>query len=262
MPAQVRELYKNAIYHVYTRGNCRKTIFKSDQDFSMFLKIVSNVRKKYNFDIFAYCLMTNHYHFLIRTPDANLPEIMFKINQNYAHYFNRTHNEVGYVFQGRYQAKPVKDEKYFLNLLAYIHLNPIHAGLVCDPGDWEWSSYKSLIENKSFYSFMHLDYSRSVFGVSDFRQEFLNNLRRNMKVKLQGLDYDNWYVQKIFKPELRKELEVIDKLEMNKGLKSERKVICVMDQYFFSACEAAEILNLSISSVKKIHKRLQALASK
>jgi len=116
-------------------------IFKDKSDYKSFLNICQALYPKFQFFFHSYCLMPNHYHFYIETPRANLSSFMRNLNSLYTQYFNRKYKRVGPLFQGRYKAILIDKEYYSLQLSRYIHLNPVKAGLVKNPEDYEWSSY-------------------------------------------------------------------------------------------------------------------------
>ncbi len=145
MARPLRLEFAGALYHVTARGDGREDIYLSDGDRQLFLAILGAVWERSNWQIHAYCLMTNHYHLLIETPDANLAKGMRQLNGVYTQRFNRMHGRVGHVFQGRYKAILVQKESYFLELTRYVVLNPVRAGIVPAPGQWPWSSYRATI---------------------------------------------------------------------------------------------------------------------
>src|SRR3989339_1664941 len=130
MTRPLRIEYPGAVYHVTSRGNEKKAVFKDDQDRESFLNTLYRVNKRYNWLCHAYCLMTNHYHLLIETPNANLSTGMRQLNGVYTQALNRRRNRVGHVFQGRYKAVLVQKDNHLLELCRYIVLNPVRAGLV------------------------------------------------------------------------------------------------------------------------------------
>lgn len=142
MARQLRIEYPGAVYHVYARGNGRQAIYLDDEDRSSFLLILSDVTDQFNWLCHADCLMGNHYHLEIETPDANLSAGMRILNFRYAQSFNRRHGRVGSLFQGRFCAKLVQKEAYLLALCRYIVLNPVRAGMVSDHSEYAWSSYR------------------------------------------------------------------------------------------------------------------------
>jgi len=143
MARPLRIEYPGAVYHITSRGNARKRIYKDDTDRAGFLDVLCSVVKKYNWLCHAYCLMDNHYHLLIETPDGNLSHGMRQLNGVYTQTYNRRHRKVGHIFQGRFKAILVEKEEYLLELCRYVVLNPVRAKSVESPGDWKWSSYRA-----------------------------------------------------------------------------------------------------------------------
>jgi REP element-mobilizing transposase RayT len=141
MARPLRIEYPGALYHVTARGNARDWIYLDDEDRQVFTDLLGEVVGGFNWLLHAYCLMGNHYHLLVETPDANLGRGMRQLNGVYTQRFNRRHGRVGHVFQGRYKAILVEKDSYLLELARYVVLNPVRAGLVAEPGEWPWSSY-------------------------------------------------------------------------------------------------------------------------
>lgn len=142
MTRPLRIEFNGALYHITSRGNARQAIFLNEEDFTDFLEILNSVVKRYNFLLHDYCLMNNHYHLLIETPEGNLSKGMRQLNGLYAQRFNQKHRRVGHLLQGRYQSILVDKENYLLELSRYIVLNPVRAGMVKEPKDYRWSSYQ------------------------------------------------------------------------------------------------------------------------
>ena len=142
MARPLRIEYTSAVYHITSRGNARERIYLDDEDYGRFLDCLCAVVKRFNWILHAYCLMSNHYHLLIETPEGNLSRGMRQLNGIYTQQFNRRHNRVGHAFQGRYKAILVDKDNYLLELSRYIVLNPVRAGMVKGPREWQWSSYK------------------------------------------------------------------------------------------------------------------------
>jgi putative transposase len=141
MARPLRIEYPGAVYHITSRGNARNRIYRDDPDREMFLSILSAVVKRYSWFCHSYCLMNNHYHLVIETPDANLSIGMRQLNGIYTQKYNRRHHKTGHIFQGRFKAILVQKENYLLEVCRYVVLNPVRAGVVKKPGDWKWSSY-------------------------------------------------------------------------------------------------------------------------
>jgi len=142
MARPLRIEYPGAVYHITSRGNARGKIFLDEEDYRGFIDCLCWVVKRFNWILYAYCLMDNHYHLLIETPEGNLSKGMRQLNGTYTQRFNRRHKRVGHVLQGRYRAILVDKDSYLLELSRYIVLNPVRAGIVREPMGWGWSSYK------------------------------------------------------------------------------------------------------------------------
>ena len=145
MGRPLRIEYPGAFYHVTSRGNEKKDVFKSHQDREKFLLYLKSASERYGASIHVYCLMSNHYHLLLETPEGNLSQIMRHINGAYTNYFNTKRQRAGHLFQGRYKAILIEKDTYALELSRYIHLNPMRAGMVQMPVEYRWSSYQSYL---------------------------------------------------------------------------------------------------------------------
>ena len=149
MARPLRIQYPGAYYHVTSRGNERKDIFKSRRDREKFLDYLQSATQRYGAVIHCYCLMSNHYHLLLETPEGNLSQIMQHINGSYTTYFNVKRKRAGHLFQGRYHAVLVEADAYALELSRYVHLNPVHAGIATRPEDHAWSSYAAYLDGRA-----------------------------------------------------------------------------------------------------------------
>ncbi len=134
MARPLRIEFAGALYHITSRGDGGDDIYIDDNDRENFLAVLGHVCERFNWVCHSYCLMSNHYHLLIETPEGNLSQGMRQLNGVYTQRFNRNHERVGHVFQGRYKAILVDADNYLVQLIRYIHLNPARAGLVKDPG--------------------------------------------------------------------------------------------------------------------------------
>jgi REP element-mobilizing transposase RayT len=141
MARPLRIEYAGALYHVTSRGDRQEAIFEDDQDRKAFLNVLGEVISRFRWRCHAYCLMGNHYHLMIETPEGNLTKGMRQLNGVFTQWSNRRHKRSGHVFQGRYKAILVDRDSYFLELARYIVLNPVRAAMVKHPKQWKWSSY-------------------------------------------------------------------------------------------------------------------------
>ncbi|MDD5760249.1 MAG: transposase [Desulfobulbaceae bacterium] len=145
MARPLRITYPGAFYHVTSRGNEQRDVFKSKRDREKFLSYLESANVRYGAVVHAYCLMSNHYHFLLETPQGNLSQIMRHINGAYTTYFNIKRKRAGHLFQGRYKAILVEADAYAEELSRYIHLNPVRAAMSARPEEYPWSSYRHYI---------------------------------------------------------------------------------------------------------------------
>jgi putative transposase len=146
MARRPRQVIPGGVYHVMSRGNRREPVFTVDNDCLLFLDLVRQIAMRRQWEVQAYCLMENHYHLVVSTPDADLSAGMRQINGEYAQWFNRLHGFVGHVFQGRFRSVVVESDWHFLELSRYLALNPVRAGLCAAPANWRWGSYGAVVE--------------------------------------------------------------------------------------------------------------------
>lgn len=142
MARPLRIEFPGAVYHVTSRGNARQKIFRDDEDRETFLAVLAWVVERFGWRCHAYCLMDNHFHLLLETPQANLSRGMRQLNGVYTQKFNRRHGKTGHLFQGRFKAIVVEKDSYLLELARYIVLNPVRAKMVRTPERYPWSSYR------------------------------------------------------------------------------------------------------------------------
>lgn len=157
MSRPIRIEFPNALYHVTSRGDRREAIFEDDEDRLAFLTTLGNVVGQFNWLCYAWCLMDNHYHLLVQTPDANLSKGMRQLNGVFTQWSNRRHKRAGHLFQGRFKAILVDNDAYLLELARYVVLNPVRAGMVKRAGDWRWSSYRASMGQAPADAFLAAD---------------------------------------------------------------------------------------------------------
>ena len=164
MARPLRLEFPGALYHVTARGNRRESIYQDDDDRREFLVLVGDVCQRNNWWIHAYCLMGNHYHLVIETPEANLSKGMGQLNGRYAQRYNRRHNRVGHLFQGRYTAILVQKQTHLLELARYVVLNPVRANLLMHADQYSWSSYRPTAGLDSGPDWLKTDWLLSQFN--------------------------------------------------------------------------------------------------
>jgi putative transposase len=139
MPRKPRVNVAGGIYHVYARGNNRQPIFFDDRDRRAYLGILQDAAAEFGWVRLGYCLMENHVHLLLETPEPNLSQGMHRVQSRYTQRFNWRYGRTGHVFQGRYGAVLVTSDEHLITVTSYVEENPVEAGLCDSPQNWRWT---------------------------------------------------------------------------------------------------------------------------
>ena len=185
MARPLRVEYPGAFYHVINRGNAGEDVFKSLRDREKFLEYLEVATSRFFIRIHTYCLMTNHYHLLVETPEANLSRAIQWVNVSYAVYFNAKRGRRGHLFQGRFKSVLVDADEYLKQLSRYIHLNPVRAKMVASVSDYPWSSYSFFIGKKKIPKWLETDLLLSQFGRK------LKEAKKNYKAFVENVDAES-----------------------------------------------------------------------
>jgi REP-associated tyrosine transposase len=164
MARPLRIELSGGVYHVTSRGDRREDIYLTDEDRETWLEVFGQVCERFNWVCHAWCQMTNHYHLLLETPEANLAQGMRQLNGVYTQRFNRAHDRVGHVFQGRYKAILVERDSHLLELARYVVLNPLRAKMVRRLENWPWSSYLATCGQAEAPAWLQTDWILAQFG--------------------------------------------------------------------------------------------------
>jgi len=162
MSRPLRIEYPGAWYHVMNRGRRSESIYLDKQDFLMFIDLLIELNEMWNVNVAAYCLMENHYHVLLQTPEGNISRCMRHLNSIYTQRYNRRHGFDGQLFRGRYKSILVCNDSHLLQLVRYIHKNPVKAGIVKNIQDYEWSSYKGYLSYAKKWDWLYKGYILSM----------------------------------------------------------------------------------------------------
>lgn len=230
-----RKLSKTGLYHIIFNGIGRQNIFEEPSDYEKLKEIIRRVKEEMRFELYAYCLMTNHVHLFIKEQNAGeISKIMTKILSHYATWFNRKYERIGALFANRYNSEPVEDERYYLSLIRYIHLNPVKAYMVDNPGSYPYSSYNNYVGNFSditdidfLLDMLHEDRKNSInqfielntvsdgesYEITDSRKMSSANVRRIIMSMIDGK-----------KPETIKKMEKDARNKLIKMLVSEKGI--------------------------------------
>jgi putative transposase len=176
MARPLRIEFPGAVYHITSRGNAKQVIFLHNQDRGKLIEILSTVIERFHWFCHAYCLMDNHYHLIVETPEGNLSQGMRQLNGVYTQVFNQRHQRIGHLFQGRYKAIIVEKDSHLLSLCRYVVLNPVRAGMVRKPEEWAWSSYRATIGAAKRPLFLKVEWLLSQFDMK--RDESVKKYKR------------------------------------------------------------------------------------
>jgi putative transposase len=170
MPRPLRPGIENGIYHVFNRGNRKAPIFLEDADFERFLELLHELRRNFGWPFFAFCLMTNHFHLVVETPEGDVSAGMHRASFLYAQYFNRKYLLDGHVFQGRFKTVLIRSDVQLLAAIRYVVTNPVRAGLTAKAEQWKWSSYRATVGIRRPPAFLSVHRVLRYFG-SDVREQ-------------------------------------------------------------------------------------------
>jgi putative transposase len=287
MARPLRIQYAGAVYHVTSRGNAGNSIFKEDKDRLTLLNALEDVNDRYHWLCHAYCLMDNHYHLVIETPDGNLSKGMRHLNGVYTMRFNRNHHRVGHVLQGRYKAILIQKESHLLEVCRYVVLNPVRAKMVRAPEAWGWSSYRGTAGIEKPHPCLTTEWILMQFGARrrkaerkfrDFMYDGIGGQTIWKDVKGQSLlgngdfvdrliDYVRGHegVREIPKSQRyvsRPTLENIFKdVEGRKG-KRDLKIVDAVIRWGYNQKEVADYLELHYSTISRLLKEVDLKISK
>lgn len=281
MARPLRVEFPGAIYHITSRGNARLPIFEDDEDRHRLLSTLQEIVTRFNWPCHAYCLMLNHYHLLVETVEGNLSHGMRHLNGVYTQSYNRRHNRVGHIFQGRYKSVLVERENYLLELCRYGVLNPVRAGVVRQAESYPWSSYRATAGLGKMPPLLTVDWVLGQFADErmearkQYRQFILAGIEETSpweKLKAQCILGGREFIEKIspwlkdksrlteipkkqrfaFRPSLKDLLTgqtIRSKEERNKA------IVTAHLEYGYSLAEIARHLGLHYTTISKIVKQ-------
>lgn len=229
--------YYGAIYHIIQRGNNRKPIFKRDEDKVYLLEVLSETKEIYDFKVFAYVVMSNHYHFLIQTLNIPISKIMHQINTRYAKYYNNSTGNTGPVFEDRYKGILVQDESYLIALIKYIHNNPVAAKICPTMEEYRWSS-------DMFYR-VNMD---NIVDIDELLDMLSPNRIDAIRRYAELMEEDDLEYQVM--KDMYEERDIIGKEEFIQSLKEEEEVLA-LDEILKAACPTSVEYDLIKSGSRK-----------
>jgi len=170
--------YEGAYYHVLSRGNEGKDIFYDDKDRKVFIETMGEASQRFDVALFAFVLMSNHYHLILRTNRANLSRAMQWLGLTYTRRFNNRHYRSGHLFQGRFKSIMVENDAYVVELSCYVHRNPLRARMVKRLMDYKWSSYPVYAYGHKGPEWLKTDLILSFFSGTDSRRAYREKVQR------------------------------------------------------------------------------------
>lgn len=222
MPRTPRKLSESGIYHVMLRGINQQVIFEDNEDYSKFIEIIVKYKEVSQYKIFAFCLMSNHIHLLLKIEGESLESAMKRIAGSYAYWYNHKYYRMGHLFQDRFKSEPVEDDAYFLTALRYIHQNPLAAKMVNELYEYKYSSYFDYYCGES--QFVDLDFAFSILDRDEFIG-FNNQINDDVcldiverKSKLNDIDAQE-IIKQISKCESSADFREIDKEQRGRYIK-------------------------------------------
>jgi putative transposase len=278
MARQLRIQYDGALYHITSRGNARKAIYRDDEDRRIFLDTLFTVNKRYNWICHAYCLMNNHYHLIIETPDGNLSKGARQLNGVYTQAYNKRHHRAGHIFQGRYKAILIEKESHLHEVCRYVVLNPIRAKAVERSEEWLWSSYRGTAGMEKPHPCLTTDWILGQFstkkaqaekkyrefvdaGIGDITiwkkakggsilggEEFIETLMAYIKGQrdIREIPKNQRYINR---PGLK---EIFSAEVVDKRSKRNKKIREAAERYGYSQKEVADYLGLHYSTISRL----------
>jgi len=278
MTRPLRIEYAGAVYHITSRGNEKKAVFKDDQDRINFLNTLQHVNKRYNWLCHAYCMMDNHYHLLIETPDGNLSLGMRQLNGVYTQLFNKRHQRTGHLFQGRYKAILIQKDSHLLEVCRYVVLNPVRARMVERPEAWKWSSYLATAGRDSPALCLTTDWilgqfsrkrakaeqeyrqfvewgigketiwrevkGQSILGEDDFVEGLISHIRKHQDIP--EIPKSHRYVNRPSLDKIFPKNVILDKK------KRDKKIIDAVQKYGYTQQQIAAHLNMHYSTISNL----------
>lgn len=166
MPRAPRQKSQSGIYHIMLRGINQQIIFEDDEDYQKFIEILKNYKTVSGYKIFAYCLMSNHIHLLLKVVKEDIDQVMKRIAGSYVYWYNWKYYRKGHLFQDRFKSEPVEDDTYLLTVIRYIHQNPVKANIVKNVSNYEYSSYDEYIGTNN--SLIDRDFALSILNKENF----------------------------------------------------------------------------------------------
>ena len=247
MPRQARKKSKTGIYHVMLRGINQQQIFEEHEDYEKFLQLLKDCKVISEYKLFAYCLMGNHIHLLIKEDKEPIEQVVKRIATRFVYWYNIKYQRIGHLFQDRFKSECVEDDKYFLTVIRYIHQNPIKAGLCTKNEQYKYSSYKEYVSEPNI---IDADFAFDVFTKEEFIR--YNNTLCNDKC----MDVEENQVVKVTDEQAQKILKRISKCDsvaefQGLTIKQRDKCLAKLKESGLSIRQISRMTGVSFGIVRK-----------
>lgn len=273
MARKPRVEYPGALHHVMCRGNNGEYVLNKDEDKLIYLELVTKYKERYGFKLYSYCIMNNHVHLLIEMETVELSKIMQGIQQSFTQRYNKKYNRTGHVFQQRYKAVLCDKDNYLLQLIKYIHYNPVEAGIEAGL-NYQWSSHNNYLKFKND-GLVEIDFVLGMFS-EDYKkahrlyEEFMNLNNGDNDIDDYTIKYESSVAmgEDIDKSSTMDIDEIIDLICLRAGVKREeiirrskiqkysdtrKAIVLINDKYaIMRSTELAQKINIPLSMISKI----------
>ncbi|MBP1924539.1 REP element-mobilizing transposase RayT [Sedimentibacter acidaminivorans] len=253
MPRKARVISNTGIYHIMTRGINKEQIFKKEINKVKILEIIKILKEDVQFDAIAYCIMDNHIHLLIKAEENELRTLMKKLNVKYAMHYNSAEKRNGHVFQDRFRSEAVEDDKYMLGAIRYIHNNPVKVGIVKNVLEYQWSSAKDYINQKSeIISYKYLNEVMDLFKNNDEFIAFHDINDNNIYIDTKEEKDEN--IQNIVRNVIEKYVNENYLIDQKQITQQQREELAekLLSLNLITYREIAELCNLTVHRVSEI----------
>ena len=246
MPRFPRKSFETLFFHIIVQGINKEYIFYQEEHIKKYIKLLLDSANKYNITLISYCIMNNHAHLLLNVKTIDdMSKYMKSINTSYAKYYNKYENRVGFVFRNRFESEPIYEENYLFNCIAYIHNNPVKAGIVTFPRDYPFSSYNDYLQLKGIAT---KDTIKLIFGTStNFLETYkmIHLSQENFKDFIEDIDYEQVYNY----------LNSLDlQIFLSDNFKLKELLIKLTNQYKIPINKISELLHISRFKIYRILK--------
>ncbi len=268
MPRQRRAYSATQIYHIMVRGNAGRDIFLDDDDKNKFIRILSHKERQTEFKLYAFCLMKNHFHLSLKEGHENISNIMRRINTAYAVYFNKKYQLSGHLFQNRFKSENVENDAYLISLIRYIHQNPVKAGIVLSPEEYQWSScLYYFFPEKNIYKIVDIEEVLKIFSydIEEARRQFKgfsqkeetthNFLEdRGKNKQLRRINTEKKLINFVNKFLAEHKISLKDLFKRGNKLSRDQLILRLKDESIYSNRDIAEFLGTTRGIIQKVRR--------